>query len=395
MLHVTIGHSDAIDLEDALEEIFAQTRAADARGAVGAAIVLSSMGYDRDAVLGAVSDRYPGIEVVGGTSNGTFSNRGYMEDGILVAFLGGTGVDFRVATAVGMRASVGDCGRAVVAALLAGSERAPAAIIVFADPLAGDMDRMIYAMNQALGDDPPPVYGGTTTDEWHFDTTYQFDGRRSFTDGVVALALYGDVTTRCGVQSGWIPVGQRMVITNATGPIVSTIDHRPAVDVFKEQFGDIVTTGMVEHPMAIFPDPANDADFYLRTVLLVNEREGSITAAGRVPEGAVVRLTTASAEGVLSGAAASTRDALAASPDPVDFLFVVSCAARQTVLGAHAPRERETIAAQLAAQGLGDVPFIGFYSYGEIGAPGLAAARFHNETCIAVAIGHADATRRG
>ena len=112
--------------------------------------------------------------------------------------------------------------------------------------------------------------------------------------------------------------------------------------------------------------------------------DGAITFAGDVPEGSLVQATTASTADVLEAAELSLR---AAKDDFGDrapaAAVVISCAARKQLLGTNTQKEYE-----LLKQHVGDVPVIGFYSYGEI-APlcGRNTASFHNETMVTVLLG--------
>lgn len=56
------------------------------------------------------------------------------------------------------------------------------------------------------------------------------------------------------------------------------------------------------------------------------------------------------------------------------------------VLGTECSSERLRIRSRLAERGLANVPLAGFYSYGEIGKLGAGETRFHNETCVTVAV---------
>ena len=199
--------------------------------------------------------------------------------------------------------------------------------------------------------------------------------------------LWGDLEVSYGVASGWRPVGSSFTVTKAEGNVVYTIDHRPILEVFEEHWGDSYEFGVLgEFPLAVFPDPKDLDNFYLRAVFGVDAEQGTATFAADVPVGATVRLAEVLRDGLLEGTSSAVDQALAAFPGgkPGGGL-IFSCAARKWLLGTRVVEECEIVEA-----GLGEkpVPFFGWYAFGEI-APlsGGGRAFYHNETCIAVLFG--------
>jgi hypothetical protein len=70
-------------------------------------------------------------------------------------------------------------------------------------------------------------------------------------------------------------------------------------------------------------------------------------------------------------------------------VFVVSCTTRNEMMGTQVADETRVV-----REGADGTPVFGFYAYGEYAPDGLGrAARFHNETCVTVAIGERGTTR--
>jgi hypothetical protein len=117
----------------------------------------------------------------------------------------------------------------------------------------------------------------------------------------------------------------------------------------------------------------------------VNRNDGSITFAGDVPEGTMVRLTCADSASILDAAGRATRMALdqLEKTSPV-MTFVYSCMARKIVLGRRITEELDQIR-QNAGQ---DIPVVGFFTYGEF-SPVIPCGTcvLHNETVTVALIG--------
>ncbi|MEL6850862.1 MAG: FIST C-terminal domain-containing protein, partial [Bacteroidota bacterium] len=117
----------------------------------------------------------------------------------------------------------------------------------------------------------------------------------------------------------------------------------------------------------------------VRTILSINEEDGSMTFAGNVPEGFVAQLMMASFDQLVTGAAdaAKSIDLSEAKSEGDKLAIMVSCVGRKIVMGQHTPEEVEAVAEIL---GPGSQQ-IGFYSYGEISPHAESGfCELHNQT---------------
>jgi hypothetical protein len=131
--------------------------------------------------------------------------------------------------------------------------------------------------------------------------------------------------------------------------------------------------------------PGGDG-FVLRTPSAVDERTGEINLFGRIPQGATVQVCRATMADVLGGVDAALGDVEQGGFTPAAALFI-TCAGRRWLLTESGREEVERV-----RQRLGDVPFIGLPSFGEI-APfrrsdgSYTAPLFHNVTFVACVLG--------
>lgn len=71
-------------------------------------------------------------------------------------------------------------------------------------------------------------------------------GDEVLTDAVVAVAIGSDAPIGIGVEHGWRPVGERLLVTASTDNRVQRLDDRPALDVYLD---------VVDAPPAAHTDP--------------------------------------------------------------------------------------------------------------------------------------------
>ena len=114
----------------------------------------------------------------------------------------------------------------------------------------------------------------------------------------------------------------------------------------------------------------------MRTILSVDEKDGSMTFAGELPEGAKVQLMRAHFDRLINGAGNA---ALMTSESVKDAQLgiLISCVGRRLILGPRTEEEVEKVKEILGPQ----AKITGFYSYGEI-SPVLkgTACSLHNQT---------------
>ena len=189
-----------------------------------------------------------------------------------------------------------------------------------------------------------------------------------------------------GVASGWEPLGEVHRLTDVDGLVVRTIDGEPPRDVWKSYFGVDTHTGAPNF-FAVYPGeddtPGGDA-FYLSSPSRFQD-DGSMVTMTPVTPGARMRFTSATREGLLDGAAASAEKARAAySGGEPEAALVFSCASRPALLGTRVRSEAERLQEQVG----GEVPSVGFYTYGEIcPLPTSSKPIHHVSTFVTVLIG--------
>ncbi len=385
-MQVAVAQSDDIDTEDAVAEVIATCEAQLGGATPKAGLVFAAIDYDHRYILAALRERWPGIQLIGGTSDGELaSDQGYLEDSITLVLFASESLSFSAGLARGLSEGSREAAiRAIDRAHGARSER-PSMCWITPDGLTCNMTEILDGLRQRFGAELP-VLGGTAGDHWEFERCFQFCNDEVVQDGIPVLLVYGELHFSVGVASGWVPVGEKMRITAAEGRTIREIDGRPAFQVFEEQFGEMVRDAFGEYPLAVYPPGQEGGEaHYLRAVYSVDEQAGTVDLTSELPEGSTVRLSNVERRRILEGA----RDSIAAAIDPwrgdePDLIVIISCAARKWMLGERAPDEYATLRDTMAERGV-SAPVIGFYSFGEI-APLAGENQFHNETCVSIVL---------
>lgn len=225
-----------------------------------------------------------------------------------------------------------------------------------------------------------PVTGGLAGDAARFAKTQVGLNTVAKEGTVVAIGFYG-TNLAIGHSSfgGWDEFGKERVITKSTKNVLYEIDGKKALDLYKEYLGPYVDE--LPGSALLFPISlrTNDADKNLvRTILNVNEEDGSMIFAGNMPEGSKLRLMKANFEKVINGSSiAATNTTLMNNESKADLAILISCVGRKLIL-----QDRTSEEVQAAQEVFGNHTVItGFYSYGELSPfnPG-SNCELHNQT---------------
>jgi hypothetical protein len=224
------------------------------------------------------------------------------------------------------------------------------------------------------------VTGGLAGDGARFEHTVVCLDGSVMSGAVAAVGFYGNrIRIGYGSMGGWDPFGPDRLVTRSEGNVLYELDGGSALDLYKKYLGsqaaDLPASGL------LFPLSLRGADGeqrVVRTILGIDESQGSLIFAGDVPQGGYARLMKANVDRLIDGAqgaAAGCHEALG-SKTP-DLAILISCVGRRLVLQQRTEEEVESV-----RDVLGESTIIsGFYSYGEI-APFSPSAKceLHNQT---------------
>lgn len=185
-------------------------------------------------------------------------------------------------------------------------------------------------------------------------------------DGGVSGVLFApQVPVATGLSQGCTPIGPVRTITAAEDNVVLEIDGRPALDVFKEDIGELLARDLKRVSGYIFaglPIAGSDtADYLVRDLIAIDPRAGWIAVAHHVQSGQPILFTRRdqqSAEADMRRMLANLKKRVKTTPKGA---LYVSCIARGPSLFGEGSQELALI-----RETFGDIPLAGFFASGEI-----------------------------
>jgi hypothetical protein len=348
-----------------------------------AAILYASIDLDHQTILDVILDTWPGIHLVGCTTDGEFSSqKGYTQDSILLVVLGSSTVEF-ASGCVDMSTRLVDDYRTAVQEACARTAQNPALGLVFTDGLTFNGEDALLQLNEVLGQHVP-LFGGTAADGWKFTGTLQFHGNRILTNAATFLLLCGSFRYAHSVQTGWMATGRTGIVTRASRNVVQEIDGKPAIDFYRELMGETATPS-VETPTAVY-DQDGGYQFLRTSFGPADPETGAITFFASIPQNSLVRSTLVDRDSIVNGAERSLQEALQVfgREEPVAIALCFSCAARRVILGTRTVDECHT-AQRVLGEG---IPVAGFYTFGEFAPPpSRFTSQFNNESFVTLLLG--------
>jgi hypothetical protein len=223
------------------------------------------------------------------------------------------------------------------------------------------------------------VTGGMTGDSGNFEETLVGANKVSEVNNVVAIGFYG---TRLKVHSssisGFKPFGSERRITRSKNNILYELDGEPALELYKRYLGD----RLQDLPSQCFYFPLYYQSHKMnkgvvRTILGIDERDGSMTFAEDLEQESKVRLMKTNIDNLVSGAEDAAKACLKAGASSPSLAVLMSCVGRKIIMKQRVEEEIEVIKDIFGP----NTSLTGFYSYGEI-APieNSTSAHLHNQT---------------
>ncbi|WP_295748572.1 FIST N-terminal domain-containing protein [Undibacterium sp.] len=331
------------------------------------------------ALNASLTAHFPNAQRVGCTTAGEISPAGVVNQSTVVTALHFEAVAFKVATATleSMEKSF-DAGADLAKKMLAPELKA---VLVLGQGVNINGSGLIAGMASELGD-AMPVTGGLAGDDGAFVKTYTLSNAGVSSSEVVAIGFEGEkLIFSHGSFGGWKAFGPTRKVTRCVGNILYELDGAPALDVYKKYLGeyakDLPGSGLL-FPFEMLSD-ARESLGQIRTILGVNEEDGSLVLAGVINPDGYLRLMHAHTNDLVDGAETAAKASIAAAPDCQGQALglLVSCVGRKLVMGGRVDEEVEAVQEILGE----NTVLCGFYSNGEI-CPGyqLEACSLHNQT---------------
>ncbi|WP_328753647.1 FIST signal transduction protein [Geomesophilobacter sediminis] len=266
------------------------------------------------------------------------------------------------------------------------------ACFVFADGLAFDFEPLLRAFEGGLPKDQRlPVFGGLSADNWISRKTYQYHNDEASSGTVSCVILSGTAQVAWGVNHGCTPVGTKRIITRCKGNVIYEIDGIPALEAIREYVeGDLnhhwnklslnlcLGFRLPQHLQTGYNE------YVIRYMMAKDDRAGSVTIQSDVENGTELWITRRDKELMHEGLKSTTeRITGQMGGRPPKFVLQFECVGRGRVL--FREQEKLELLTQLQTRLGTALPWIGFYSYGEI-APISGCNYLHNFSAVVVSV---------
>ena len=259
--------------------------------------------FDADGLALKVSSRFPSALVIGCSTAGEISNSGIDDETLVVT---GAHFDSKVhlkpisATVKNMEETLAT-GTALGQQL---DKKDLNAVFILGRGLEINGSALIEGLRGVVGKDVV-ITGGLAGDGGRFLKTFTVLNGKVSDSNVVGFGLYGtSVRVAYGSMGGWEPFGPVRKVTKSKQNVLFELDGEPALDVYKKYLGakakDLPGAGLL-YPFAVLKDN-QDTSGIIRTILGVDEKAKSVTLAGDILEGGIVRLMHSNNKDLVSGA---------------------------------------------------------------------------------------------
>lgn len=385
MFKAGVGHSEDIDSSDAADEMIAQVKRALDGVEPAAGLLFCSANSDHNAILSRINSAFPGIELIGCTSDGEVSSIGTFseESATLIAFASDT-----ITIKAGLGRNVSKDGdksaRMAVESALTALGETPKLAISLVESYMTNGAGFIRSLSEAFGDGVP-IVGGFSTDQLLLKNTRQFFKNETLTDCAPVLVFGGPLLFSSSCESGYAPIGEEAVITAAEGNIVHKIDMKPASEFYKRYLGESMGDSAEYSDYPLMVRENDEVGYCIRSAIGVDGSNGGMVFLSEMRAGAKVRISEASRDMLLEGTRRSVLRAFESYPgEKPAAALLFSCACRKRLLGTRTKEELEILKSIVSD----NLPICGFYTYGEIGpvTPG-GKPLFHNDSFVTVFIG--------
>jgi len=385
MFKAAVGQSENTDIREAVKEAILQIRKQIGETLPQAGILFCPPDMDPEIVMENIYLCYPDMELIGSTSGGELSSvYGFDEDTVLLMVFAtdigeikaGLGLDI----SRNGKKSGGDAAEQAAHKLekYGGEEKFA---VVITDPMNAGVTNLSGGIEEYF-QKIFPIVGAASSAHAKGRTTYQFYNGKVYTDSITMLLFSGAFVCSFGISGKLFPIGGKEKITSVNRNIIYGIGNGSALDYFEKYIGkdnDI----FMNYCLAIYEN--DKENYYVRSAPFHNKEDRSVTLNGIVKEGSLIQLGTSDKATCMESCKESLEMALKNYPSmKPEAGLVFSCAGRKMVMGTQIKAE-----AELVKKYLGDIPFCGFYAYGEIG-PMVPEGNsiFHGATFVTLLIGH-------
>ncbi|CAK0769014.1 Histidine kinase [Gammaproteobacteria bacterium] len=167
------------------------------------------------------------------------------------------------------------------------------------------------------------------------------------------------------LTQGCIPIGPLHRITDCERNVIRTLDGRPALDVLREDIGELLARNLSRITGYIFAGlpilGTENGDYTVRNLLSIDRRQGWLAIGEWLHQGQSILFCRRDANRARDNMEKMLIDLLGRLPRPPQAALYFSCLGRgHQMFGAPGVEQR------IIRHHLGDIPLVGFYANGQI-----------------------------
>lgn len=334
--------------------------------------------FEQSTTLKQLIEMLSPATIIGCSTAGEIHQHGVLDHGIVITAIHFKHPDFILAqTTLDSMSDSYDAGHRLAAQL---QKNAPKNVLVFGQ----GVDINGSALIEGLKDHLPQqtiISGGLAGDNGQFDKTFIIHQNGCSSEDIVAIGFFGEhIQLATASFGGWKGFGTTRQITRHESNILYELDNKPALELYKRYLGDyaddLPSSGLL-FPFSMLTAEGSELGI-IRTILGVNEQEGSLILAGDLTHKGYLQLMHASTDALIDGAeqAASVIKELT-NHENESLAILVSCVGRKLLMGGRVDEEVDAVATILGQR----TTIAGFYSNGEISPFNNSTdCKLHNQT---------------
>jgi hypothetical protein len=341
-------------------------------------LMFASIGYDQHSLLRAVRESTGGAPLSGCSAEGTINGDDADESGfsVVVTAISSDELHWTNGLATGLEDDPRAVGKHVAQELLPHLSSDTIGLFVFPDGFTKNFDHFIAGLEGNLPSERfLPMWGGGAANNFNQEEpTYQYCDDEVIFGGVSYALLSGEAQTAWANSHSLIPIGGERIVTRSQGNVIYEIDGKPAVEVLKEYLPEhalVADRDWLRYAISLAllfraPSYMKDEEYVVRGVPQLSLTDGSITVQTEVPEGTSVWFSSRDREKITTGfdrMAQQIKEQLDGAQPELVFQF--ECVTRGKLM--FREQEKLQLLKRFRKSVGSDVPWVGFYTIGEIG----------------------------
>lgn len=371
------------------------------------ALIFASAGYDQNKLLDGLNQIIGNIPSSGCTGEGIITAEGSDEGSSAIAIMlfAGDKLNFNNFLTTGLKNNSYKCGQEIAQqcnnSTPTNSEKCKyeegidnpscslpenyhGTLMIFPDSMSANTTEIFKAFKDTLIFNPL-VLGGTAGDMLKFQKTYQYHNGKVYTDAISAVYINGDFVIDYLVSHGCEEVGLEQTVTKADKNSIIEIDSKPAWEEFKKYLPGDPTDFKAEDAFHLclgelhhLNKPCGDK-LIIRMPVGIDKETGAVKFSVEIPAGTEIHITRRDPQIIAEKVHSALKELLERNKDKkILAVFQYDCAGRGRVIYG---KDVYCVLLEPLKKLLGDVPWIGFHTYGEI-APLCGKVFFHNFTAV-------------